>query len=284
MCVRKPGSWLYQYVAAIAFAHERGMPYSRIVHPALLLEGHYVTGLAHLLDHLPLDAAAAHCFSGVVEVMCAGDNMPLGNILYTVRSSLVFASWCVCFCFGVMPQPCGLILSGHCLAVTASPRKFCWQATRAEAIEASRRMCGWPRVVSDVMIILCPCAHSVCRVVDLALIIVVCVTLSFFTLCFLICVSVCLTSSLSLFLSLPLPLPPRAFIAAIHHLYADLFLFPINELHSEYGQLIEIFKLLGTPTEASYPSLARQAPHYCVSKFFSFVTSFEYVSDLQRCK
>jgi hypothetical protein len=166
MCVWCGRSWLYQYMAALAFSHERGVPYSRILHPALLLEGHYVTGLAHLLDHLPLDAAAAHCFSGVVEVMCAGDNMPLGNILYTPPEILL-------------------------------------------ANDQGRGNRGFP---SDVWVAAC----------------------------------------------------------AIHHLYADLFLFPINEVNSEYGQLFEIFKLLGTPTEASYPSLARHAPHYCVSKFSSW--------------
>jgi hypothetical protein len=121
--------WLYQYLAALAYFHERGAPYLRVVHPSLLLEGHCVRGLDRVLAHPPsssglpsasasaaaaaaaggqtasaasakgaesglggltsgllLDAASAHCFSGAVEVMCAGDALPIGNILYSVRS------------------------------------------------------------------------------------------------------------------------------------------------------------------------------------------------------
>jgi hypothetical protein len=118
--------WLYQYLAALAYFHERGAPYLRVVHPSLLLEGHCVRGLDRVLAHPPsplssglssasvfssaaagggqtasaasdrssdsghgsgllLDAASAHCFSGAVEVMCAGDALPIGNILYSVR-------------------------------------------------------------------------------------------------------------------------------------------------------------------------------------------------------
>ena len=62
--------WLYQYLAAICYFHERGVPYVKTTHPSLLLEGRCIAGLANVLDGggIELDAAAAHCFSGAVEV------------------------------------------------------------------------------------------------------------------------------------------------------------------------------------------------------------------------
>jgi cyclin-dependent kinase len=55
------------------------------------------------------------------------------------------------------------------------------------------------------------------------------------------------------------------FACAVHHLFADLFLFPINQDSSEFAQLMEIFKLLGTPNEQSYPGVTRMqhySPHF----------------------
>lgn len=99
---------------------------------------------------MELDAATAHCFSGTLEVMCAGD-VPLGNLLYC---------------------PPELLLS-------AEKNRF-------------RTKSG------DLWMFAC----------------------------------------------------------CLHHLYADLFMFPINETQSDYAQLMEIFKVLGTPNEVSWPGVS----------------------------
>ena len=152
-------SWLYIYLAAINWFHQKSRPYQRILVPSLLLEGRYVPGLEALLNSpilkeaLNLDAASGHCFSGTIEVMCAGDIQPLGNLLYLPPEILL-----------------------------ASPA------------QRSKR-----NLASDLW---------------------------FFGCC-------------------------------VHHLYADLFLFPINETQSEFAQLIEIFKMLGTPNPRTWPEVTK---------------------------
>ena len=178
-------AWLFQYLSAINFFHQNKMNYLRVLIPSLLLEGAYVPDINLLLNSksisnaIHLDAASAHCFrynfvlfyfqnSGTVEVMCAGDLQPLGNLLY------------------VPPE---ILLSS--------------ESQRAER-----------KLASDIW----------------------------------------------------------TFGACIHHLYADLFLFPINETQSYFSQLVEIFKyflfdfvfffrILGTPNETSWPGVSTFA-HY----------------------
>jgi hypothetical protein len=67
-------SWLYQYLAAIAYFHEHDVPYLRAFHPSLLMEGRCIRGLRKVVSPHPIvaDGTTRQLFSQPFDFFTTG--------------------------------------------------------------------------------------------------------------------------------------------------------------------------------------------------------------------